>query len=165
MKNVAKSGLLSLNQIYDLDLYERTNEKYDSFKNAPSLRTHIDHYLNWRDQRKSEKPHFAVIHVDDIHNPEVFFTYDSEDVSLLKKERDEAMEILDQIPSDYSGSLSHDLSLRYIDGVIEYFFDEMKSKEYFHYRRILHQMRRSGHVFWMAEKSQAQICVCWYVQW
>ena len=130
MKNVAKGGLLSINQIYDLDLYERVEENYDAFKNSPSLRTHVDHYLNWRREKTSDKPHFAFMHVDDIHNPEVFFTYDIDDISLLKKEKQIAEEVLDKIPSSYHGSLTHDLSLRYIDSVIEYFFSEMEKDGY-----------------------------------
>ena len=131
MKNVAKSALLSINQLYDVDLYERIDKKrYDSFKNAPSLRTHVDHYINWRKNRTSDKPHFGFMHVDDIHNPEVFFTYDTEDVSLLEREKKNAEEILDKIPRTYYGSLSHDLSLRYIDSVIEYFFDEMEKNDF-----------------------------------
>ena len=130
LKNIAKSGLLSLNQEFDLDLFKRIDKNYDFFKNAPSLRTHIDHYLNWRKDRNFVQPHFAFMHVDDIHNPEIFFTYDTEDISLLMKEKENAVKVLDQIPPTYQGSLSHDLSLRYIDSVIEYLFQEMKRNNY-----------------------------------
>ncbi len=130
LKNLAKGALLSINQVFDLDLFDRVASNYDSFKNAPSMRTHAAHYLNWREERSSDKSHFAVIHVDDIHNPEMFFTYDTEDKDLLEKEKNIATELLSRIPSDYQGSLSHDLSLRYIDSVIEDFFEAMKQKGY-----------------------------------
>lgn len=130
LKNIAKGALLSINQVFDTDLFDRIDSNYDSFKNAPSMRTHTTHYLNWREERCSDKPHFAVIHVDDIHNPEMFFTYDTEDRALLEKEKNIAAELLSRIPSDYQGSLSHDLSLRYIDSVIEDFFEEMRRKGY-----------------------------------
>ena len=128
LKNYVKASLLSINQLFDVDLYKRINKNYDYFKNAPSLKTHIDHYIKWR--KNTTDPSFCFMHVDDIHNPEVFFTYDTEDVELLKMEKEAAMDVLNNIPSDYTGSLSHDLSLRYIDGVIKYFYNEMEKNNF-----------------------------------
>lgn len=125
-KNFLKSGLLVWNQLFDSDLFDRIKNDCDGFKNAPSLRTHINHYINWAKSQSTDTPHFAFMHVDDIHNPEVFFTYDSSDTDLLTKEYQVASELLDNIPKTYSGSLSHDLSLKYIDGVIKYFYDELE---------------------------------------
>lgn len=128
LKNFAKSGLLSWNQLFDSDINQRIDEDCDRFKNAPSLRKHIDHYINWIETTNDSEQHFAFFHVDDIHNPEVFFTYDSEDKDLLRKEKEEAMSLLDSIPGSYSGSLSHDLSLRYIDGVIKYLYEQLEAQ-------------------------------------
>lgn len=125
-KDFLKSGYLVWNQLFDSDLIKRIKKDCDDFKNAPSLRTHIDHYINWAVNQKEEVPHFAFMHVDDIHNPEVFFTYDSSDKVLLEKELRDAEELLRKIPNDYYGSLSHDLSLQYIDNVIHYLYDELK---------------------------------------
>ncbi len=126
LKNVAKAGLLSINSLFDLDLYDRINKDCDHFKDAPSLRTHIDYFFRWANARKqTAAPYFALLHVCDIHNPEIFFTYDTEDKELLRSERMEAEKLLDEIPADYHGSLTHDLSLRYIDGVIKYFYDQL----------------------------------------
>lgn len=122
LKNLAKSMLLSANAIYDLDLFERL-DNCDWFKNAPSGRTHIDHYISWA--KAHTDAHFACIHIDDIHNPEVFFTYDSDDLALLRQEERSAQELLDQIPESYSGSLTHDLSLRYMDNVIRYLYEQL----------------------------------------
>ena len=122
LKNLAKSMLLSANAIYDLDLFERL-DNCDWFKNAPSGRTHIDHYISWA--KAHTDTHFACIHIDDIHNPEVFFTYDSDDLALLRQEERSAQELLDQIPESYSGSLTHDLSLRYMDNVIRYLYEQL----------------------------------------
>ncbi len=126
-KNFLKSGYIAVNAIKDLDLYDRVNEGYDNFKNAPSARTHFDHYVKWADENRDE-PHFACVHIDDIHNPEVFFTYDSSDMSLLEWEAAEAQKLLAEIDGDYCGSLTHDLSLRYMDNCIKYLFEEMEKK-------------------------------------
>lgn len=127
-KNFLKSGYLSYNALFDSDLYERIEGDYDLFKNAPSARTHIDHYIEWAKTDNSDTPHFACIHVDDVHNPEVFFTYDSDDVELIKHEMADAESLLDTIPKDHSGSITHLLSLRYIDGVIRYMYDMLESE-------------------------------------
>ncbi len=127
-KEFGKSGYLAANQLFDIDLYKRIEEGYECFKNAPSGRTHIDHYIRWATEHKEDGAHFACIHIDDIHNPEVFFTYDSSDMDLLKKECDEAKKLLAELPSDYYGSITHDLSLRYIDNVIKYLYEQMQDK-------------------------------------
>lgn len=108
-KDFAKSLYLTANNLVDFDLYQRINEDCDWFKNAPSGRTHIDHYINWAKSQDHNQPHFACIHIDDIHNPEEFFTYDSSDIDLLYKEAEDAKALLDRIPNDYHGSLTHDL--------------------------------------------------------
>ena len=127
-KEFLKSSYLAVNEIRDIDLFQRINEDCDCFKNAPSGRTHIDHYLRWAEQHKGDGKHFACIHIDDIHNPEVFFTYDSNDMDLIRTERLEAEELLDLIPKTYYGSLTHDLSLRYIDNVLKYLYTGLEKR-------------------------------------
>ena len=127
-KNFLKSCFLSVNELKDLDLFQRINSDCDLFKNAPSARTHINHYLKWAEVHKDDGNHFACIHIDDIHNPEVFFTYDTQDMNLIKEEKKAAEELLNQIPKNYYGSLTHDLSLRYMDNVLKYFYDELKKR-------------------------------------
>lgn len=127
-KEFLKSGYLVANELKDIDLFQRIDEDCDWFKNAPSGRTHIDHYLRWADQHKSDGKHFACIHIDDIHNPEVFFTYDTEDMNLIHQEKVEAEKVLESIPKSYYGSLTHDLSLRYIDNVLRYFYGELEKR-------------------------------------
>lgn len=127
-KEFLKSGYLVANELKDLDLFQRIDEDCDWFKNAPSGRTHIDHYLKWAEQHQADGPHFACIHIDDIHNPEVFFTYDAEDMELIRGERAAAEEVLNQIPKSYYGSLTHDLSLRYMDNVLRYLYGELERR-------------------------------------
>ena len=125
LKDFLKSAQFTANIMFDLDLGSRINKKCDTFKAAPSARTHIDQYINWAKENRNCN-HFACIHVDDIHNPEMFFTYDTNDVELLKRERDDAMEVIKSLDKKYKGSITHDLSLRYIDRVIEYMFSQLK---------------------------------------
>ena len=127
LKDVAKACFLTINNYFDIDLFDRIKKDCDNFKDAPSLRTNIDYFINWTKNRENkQKPYFAMFHACDIHNPEMFFTSDTEDIDLIKREISEANELLDNIPQNYCGSLTHDLSLRYIDGVIEYFYEQLK---------------------------------------
>lgn len=128
LKNFAKALSLSLNVYKDLDLFERIADNYETFKNAPSMKRHIDHYINWETTREMQAPSFACIHVDDIHNPEMFFTYDSVDMDLIDAEFKDAKDVVDHLPSDYYGNITHDLSLRYIDSKIRYFYEQLQSK-------------------------------------
>ncbi len=127
-KDFAKSVYLMVNEFTDIDLYQRIDEDCDWFKNAPSGRSHIDHYIKWVKAQDSSQPYFACIHIDDIHNPEEFFTYDSEEKSVLDMEKKNAEELLNQIPTSYHGSLTHDLSLRYIDNVIKYLYERLEKE-------------------------------------
>lgn len=129
-KELLKASYYSLNHLLDFDLKQRGNINYDWFKNAPSARTHLNHFFKWADGYKSDKPFFACVHVDDVHNPEVFLTYDSDDCDLYNEEVSIAKQTLKQLPKKSKGSVTHDLSLSYIDNVIKYLMDTLKEKDY-----------------------------------
>lgn len=138
VKNFVKGIYISFNTIFDFDLNQRIEDNYDRFKNAPSARKQFDQFLNWLDERKdSRKSYFAFLHVDDVHNPEVFFTYDSENEKLLEKERNQAKALLEKIDNNYKGNITHDLSLQYIDGVLNDFVEKLKTKEGFENTTII----------------------------
>ncbi len=125
LKNLVKAYKLASNALKDSDLFDRISLDFELFKNAPSIKTHIDHYIEWETKRIKESPSFACIHVDDIHNPEMFFTYDSEDDALLKCEFEDALDVVNNLSDTYYGNITHDLSLRYIDGKIKYLYDQL----------------------------------------
>ena len=127
-KAFLKACYINVNAIYDLDIMDRVTESYDTFKNAPSIVTHFEHFLHWYDERKSDTPFFACMHPDDIHNPEVFFTYDTDNLELLHREYESAKSYINTLPSNFKGSLTHDLSLRYADEKLEAFFKELNER-------------------------------------
>lgn len=129
-KDFLKAAYYSLNHLIDFDLKERNNKNYDWFKNAPSARTHLDHFFKWADNYHSKKPFFACVHVDDVHNPEVFLSYDFEDNVVLQEEVSVAKHTLSRLPSHSKGSVTHDLSLSYIDNIIKYLVETIKEKDY-----------------------------------
>ena len=119
LKEFARTTKICSNLIFDFALYERIKVDCDWFKNAPSGRTHIHHFINWAEKNR-DKPFFACIHVDDIHNPEEFFTYDTDNIELLKQEKESSEKVLSDIKGSYHGSITHDLSLNYADQLIHY---------------------------------------------
>lgn len=129
-KDLLKTGFYSLNHLFDFDLYGRINSDFDSFKNAPSARTHIDHFMNWAKVHSTEKPFFACIHVDDVHNPEVFFTYDTDRMDIIEEEAALANRTLESLPRGSRGSVTHDLSLSYIDNIIKYLVESVKAQKF-----------------------------------
>lgn len=101
-------------------LMGNNNKKYGStchsLKGQPSFNEHIKTFTEWLDTRKDKsKPFFATIHVDDIHYPEMYFSYDSDDMSLLEEELNTAKDCLKSRKVSEKGTISLDLSLRYAD--------------------------------------------------
>lgn len=96
--------------LVDVDLIERAKENYDEFKAAPSVRTHFNNFINWIDKkRNNDKPYFAVMHVDDIHHPEMFFTYDTDDTDIIDEEFKNIKDYISSLPKNYKGNLAYDL--------------------------------------------------------
>ncbi|MEG1836452.1 MAG: sulfatase-like hydrolase/transferase [Synergistaceae bacterium] len=125
-KNILKFLFYTFNIYFDTDLFERISKNYSSFKNAPSMDTHCKQYFSWLKKRVSNNPYFACIHVDDIHNPEIFFTYDSEDIDQLSREILNIKKFLGNIPKTFKGSITHDLSLMYINNIFESFVHKLE---------------------------------------
>lgn len=116
------------NGVFDSDLKERLYES-DSFKAAPSLYSHINHFKKELAKRNQETPFFSCIHVDDIHNPEIFFTYDTDDIEMLREEFKDIENVLDIYEEGMSGAVSYYLSLAYIDKKIKYLFDVLEEQK------------------------------------
>lgn len=115
------------NSVFDRDLMDRLYRS-DAFKAAPSLYSHIKHFEKLLEKRDGSSPFFSCIHVDDIHNPEIFFTYDTDDLELLKQEFEDIEKTLDKYAEGLTGSATYYLSLAYIDKKIEYLFNVLEKQ-------------------------------------
>ena len=104
-----------LNAVYNRFLDDKIDYHIKSKKAAPSMDTTINHFENWLLNRKSKKPYFAYIHVDDCHSKEMFYTYDTSDFKKLDEEFNLVDNYLDNLPKKYKGSISYDVSLQYAD--------------------------------------------------
>ena len=78
--------------------------------------------------KKSAKPKFVFVHLEDTHYFSTFFSYDCKKVEQIEKELSDAEEYLDRISSEYRGNLMYDLSIRYVDKQIGKLFSAVKEK-------------------------------------
>lgn len=128
-KTKDKSGIrLMKNVLFSPWVKNGAGEKIAGIKEQPSFRTHIEDFLEWLDKRNDEKPYFACIHVDDIHYPEAFYTYDTNNLELLKEEYDLVKAYLRKRKISEPGCISTDLSLLYADFQCKYLVDQMKAR-------------------------------------
>lgn len=65
---------------------------------------------------------YCFIHIEDFHIPSMFFSYDCNDESIIKKELQQAVKYLEHIPPNYKGNIIADLSSLYVDQRIEEFY-------------------------------------------
>jgi hypothetical protein len=112
------------NSIVDKDIFDRINEKYDTFKVQRSFRTVAEEFIDFASKNK-DKPWMAYVHVDDAHFPENFFSYDLTDMNVIDNEFKAINQYLDKLPKNYCGSITCDLSLLYCDSIVKYIFDWM----------------------------------------
>lgn len=113
------------------DFMDRISIDYDKFKSAPSFNAHLDNFKKWissRDEEHSEKPYFSLLHVDDVHFPAMFFSYDCTDETVLNEEFEALEQFLTSLPKNYKGSLIYDYSIIYIDLCIKRLVDWLKAE-------------------------------------
>lgn len=112
-----RKGLVKsyINAVINRFMMQKIDYRIRSKKNALSMDTTFNHFENWVLNRKSSKPYFAYIHVDDCHSGEIFYTYDTNDFNKLDEEFSAIEHYVDNIPKNYKGNLSYDVSLQYAD--------------------------------------------------
>ena len=122
-------GLLAgyKNSLFDKDLYERINEKYDLFKVQRSFNTVADEFFELLEKNKDNQ-WVSYIHIDDAHFKENFFTYDTDNMDIIDKEFVKINNFLNDVPKDYKGSITCDLSLMYVDGIIQKIYNHLEKE-------------------------------------
>lgn len=115
--------------IFDSDLKSRVDYGYDKFKNATSILSHFDCFLDWhQNDYDGTHPYAAFFTIDDIHNEEMFFSYDTDDCNEIQLEFSRLKEYYQKIPNSYRGSLSYDYALVYIDYCMEKIYSLLESR-------------------------------------
>ncbi len=109
----------------------RLSDNSHKMKGQPSFQKHIDHFLSWIDNRKSNTPYFGFLHVDDIHFIETFYSYDINDEKILKDELRYATKNLKKRKWNSPGTVSTDLAILHADRKVRYLVDELKKRRQF----------------------------------
>ena len=121
-------NFLVRNALFLENIKSKYGEKCHSFKGQPSFDSHNNLFLNWIDNRSSSDPFFACMHIDDIHYPEMFFSYDSDDIDCLNQELDLINKYLKERSFRSKGSITTDLSILYADLKCECLFRELEKR-------------------------------------
>ena len=123
-------GLLAgyKNSLFDKDLYDRIGEEYDQFKNQRSFYTVSQEFFKWVRKNKNTQ-WMSYVHIDDAHYTENFFTYDTDDISIIDNDFKRISDYLNKIPKKYKGSISYDLALLYCDNVIKNIFNFLEKED------------------------------------
>lgn len=104
----------------------RKRWKTKGWQNHHSAYTKYQAGLEILKTRKSEKPFYYFIDVDEPHNNVAFFSYDVQNKDVIDEEMRMLKRYVDELGTSFSGSLIYLLSLRYIDYQIQKFCDGLK---------------------------------------
>lgn len=100
-----------------------------NYKPEPTMLKYFEHFCDWEKGRDTTKPFYCMMHVSDLHTPEVFFSIDSDNVDEVRKEFSVINEFLDSLPCDFDGNVMYWLSMRYVDMCMEKVFEEFRERD------------------------------------
>jgi len=81
------------------------------------------------DERNSDKPFYFFFDVEEPHNNIAFFSYDTQDKSVIDEEMQVLEKYVDELGTQFTGNLVYLLSLRYSDYKIQRFCEELKKRD------------------------------------
>lgn len=97
------------------------------WQDLPSARTQLDFAAKLLEERKNkEKPFYMSLHFLEPHNYVSFFSFDSQDRTVLDEEIKVLYDYCKQLGTGFIGNLAYYLSLRYSDYCIEKFCEKLK---------------------------------------
>lgn len=102
-------------------------ESRSDYKPEPTMLEYFKRFEAWKSARKTDKPYYCMMHVSDLHTPEIFFSIDSADADLVREELKAAESYLDSLPESFSGNVVYYLSMHYVDRCIEKIYNTLKA--------------------------------------
>lgn len=78
------------------------------------------------ENRKTDKPFYLSVHVEEPHNYLACFTYDTQDEKIIDEDFSVLRDYVKQLDGKFIGDLSYILSIRYVDHYIEKFCNYLK---------------------------------------
>lgn len=104
----------------------RKRWKQKGWQTQHSARTMYQSGIEILKNRKSDKPFYFFFDVEDPHNNISFFTYDTQDESVIDEEMKVLQEYVKSVGTGFNGGLMYLLSLRYVDYQIQKFCESLK---------------------------------------
>ncbi len=104
----------------------RKRWKTKGWQNQHTAHTMYEAGLNILKERKSDKPFYFFFDVEEPHNNIAFFSYDTQDESVIDEEMSVLREYVDAVGTKFKGNLLYLLSLRYSDYKIQKFCESLK---------------------------------------
>jgi hypothetical protein len=99
------------------------------WQELPSAKSIIDKTITTVGNFDFTKKNFLFLHLLDPHERVSFFTYDSNDEGIINNEFESYSEHLNNLRSNFKGSLIYQLSLLYIDNQIKRLFDYLRDNK------------------------------------
>lgn len=101
-------------------------QKKSNYKPEPTMLEYFAHFQNWYQRKDAQNPFFCMMHVSDLHTPEIFFSIDSNSVEEVEAELQVMSDYLDSLPDDFEGNVVYNLSMRYVDLCLEKMYERME---------------------------------------
>lgn len=105
-------------------MHKRWGKKH--WQNDNSIHTILNAGLELINSRDKSKPFYMYLNTDDPHNNISMFAYDTKDRNVINDEIKILNKYVDELGTDFKGSLLYFLSLRYVDYEIEKFCNKLK---------------------------------------
>lgn len=124
MRYIGNYGML----LAGCKLMEKRSLGKRDWQEVASLDNQINAMFKVLENRDDSKPFYASLHVLEPHHNVSFFSFDSFDKGLIKKEIEYLEPLVKNCGRKFSGNLLYQLSLRYVDFCIKDMFERLKSK-------------------------------------
>lgn len=93
----------------------------------PSARREFNAAIDILKQRKSDRPFYLSMHILDPHSYLSYFSYDMLNNNTIGEEFQVLSNFVNELGTDFRGSLPYYLSIRYVDFCLEKFCHELKN--------------------------------------
>ena len=109
-----------------LTVYKKSN-----YKPEPSFLRYYEHFSEWLEKKDTDKPFFCMMHVSDLHTPEIFFSIDSMNLKEVEQELDIMNDYIDTLPHNLKGNIIYLLSMRFVDYCVERIIKDFSNTNYY----------------------------------
>lgn len=110
------------------DIKKNKEKSYGHWQDIPSARKHIEFATDIIRKHNSKKPFYLSLHILDPHNYVSFFSYDKLEDKIISEEMKMLKEYVDQLGTDFVGSLAYFLAIRYVDFCVEKLCNSLKEQ-------------------------------------